>query len=160
MGTPLDEIRRLLDGAALSARQVIEMHLARLREQAARQTRLAERLAALARHMDSTEGVGIDELCRIIEATNMENYFSPEQLAVLQERRARVGEQRMQEVRAAWGEILPAVRAKMDAGADPAGLDELRWLIEEWRVSVFAQEVKTAEPVSAKRLARALAALS
>ncbi len=34
--------------------------------------------------------------------------------------------------------------------------DELRWLLEEWRVSLFAQELKTAEPVSAKRLARAL----
>src|SRR5829696_7145282 len=51
MGIALDEIRRLLDGAALSARQVIEMHLARLQEQIERQTRLAERLAALARHM-------------------------------------------------------------------------------------------------------------
>ena len=31
-------------------------------------------------------------------------------------------------------------------------LDELRWLIEELRVSLFAQELKTAEPVSPKRL--------
>jgi ATP-dependent helicase HrpA len=38
-------------------------------------------------------------------------------------------------------------------------LDELRWLIEEWRVSLFAQELKTAEPVSAKRLAKALETL-
>jgi ATP-dependent helicase HrpA len=42
------------------------------------------------------------------------------------------------------------------AGASDANLAELRWLIEEWRVSLFAQELKTAEPVSAKRLARAL----
>ncbi len=42
------------------------------------------------------------------------------------------------------------------AGTPPQALDELRWLIEEWRVSLFAQELKTAEPVSAKRLARAL----
>ena len=44
-------------------------------------------------------------------------------------------------------------------GASAADLAELRWLIEEWRVSLFAQELKTAEPVSAKRLAKALAAL-
>ncbi|MCW0200788.1 MAG: ATP-dependent RNA helicase HrpA [Rhodanobacter thiooxydans] len=59
-------------------------------------------------------------------------------------------------------QVLPYWRAYLQqraAGADPAGLDELRWLIEEWRVSLFAQELKTAEPVSAKRLARALAAL-
>ena len=35
----------------------------------------------------------------------------------------------------------------------------LRWLVEEWRVSVFAQELKTAEPVSGKRMAQALSAI-
>ncbi|MDQ2640122.1 MAG: ATP-dependent RNA helicase HrpA [Pseudomonadota bacterium] len=33
--------------------------------------------------------------------------------------------------------------------------DEFRWLLEEYRVSLFAQQVKTAVPVSAKRLADA-----
>ena len=34
----------------------------------------------------------------------------------------------------------------------------VRWLIEEFRVSVFAQELGTAEPVSAVKLDRALGA--
>jgi len=37
---------------------------------------------------------------------------------------------------------------------DDAQVDSLRWLIEELRVSLFAQELKTAEPVSAKRIAK------
>ena len=37
--------------------------------------------------------------------------------------------------------------------------DALRWLVEEFRVSLFAQELGTAEPVSAVKLDRALAAL-
>jgi ATP-dependent helicase HrpA len=59
-------------------------------------------------------------------------------------------------------QVLPYWRAYLQhraAGTDSAALAELRWLIEEWRVSLFAQELKTAEPVSAKRLAKALAAL-
>ena len=59
-------------------------------------------------------------------------------------------------------QVMPYWRAYLQhraAGADAAALDELRWLIEEWRVSLFAQELKTPEPVSAKRLAKALAAL-
>ncbi|SFF58129.1 ATP-dependent helicase HrpA [Dyella marensis] len=64
-------------------------------------------------------------------------------------------QQRMLQVLPYWREYLKH-RA---AGAEPAALAELRWLIEEWRVSLFAQELKTAEPVSAKRLARALEAL-
>jgi ATP-dependent helicase HrpA len=59
-------------------------------------------------------------------------------------------------------QVLPYWRAYLQhraAGTDAQALAELRWLIEEWRVSLFAQELKTAEPVSAKRLAKALAAL-
>ncbi|HEY8328341.1 MAG TPA: DUF3418 domain-containing protein [Rhodanobacter sp.] len=59
-------------------------------------------------------------------------------------------------------QVMPYWRAFLQhraAGANAADLAELRWLIEEWRVSLFAQELKTAEPVSAKRLAKALAAL-
>jgi hypothetical protein len=36
---------------------------------------------------------------------------------------------------------------------NPAALAEFRWLLEEFRVSLFAQQLKTAQPVSAKRLA-------
>jgi ATP-dependent helicase HrpA len=62
-------------------------------------------------------------------------------------------QQRMLQVLPYWREYL-----NHRAAGDEA-LDELRWLIEEWRVSLFAQELKTAEPVSAKRLAKALEAL-
>ena len=37
-------------------------------------------------------------------------------------------------------------------GATDARLQELRWLIEELRVSFFAQELRTPQPVSIKRL--------
>jgi ATP-dependent helicase HrpA len=37
-------------------------------------------------------------------------------------------------------------------GATHARLDEYRWLLEELRVSLFAQELRTPQPVSAKRL--------
>ena len=37
-------------------------------------------------------------------------------------------------------------------GARDARLDEFRWLLEELRVSLFAQELRTPQPVSVKRL--------
>ena len=37
-------------------------------------------------------------------------------------------------------------------GARDERLDEFAWWLEEWRVGLFAQELKTAQPVSAKRL--------
>src|SRR5471032_1489351 len=48
------------------------------------------------------------------------------------------------------------------AGGSPAlppDVDALRWLVEEFRVSLFAQELGTAGPVSAVKLDRAFAAL-
>nr|WP_237071787.1 ATP-dependent RNA helicase HrpA [Mizugakiibacter sediminis] len=61
---------------------------------------------------------------------------------------------RMLQVQPYWREYRKRAR-----GAPSAELDALRWLIEELRVSLFAQELKTAEPVSPKRLAKALEAL-
>ena len=40
-------------------------------------------------------------------------------------------------------------------GAQHARMDDYRWLLEELRVSLFAQELRTPQPVSAKRLDKA-----
>ena len=45
-------------------------------------------------------------------------------------------------------------------GVADARLDEYRWLLEELRVSFFAQELRTPQPVSLKRLKKAWAQLS
>ncbi|WP_371280546.1 DUF3418 domain-containing protein [Dokdonella sp.] len=63
---------------------------------------------------------------------------------------------RMFNVHTYWREYL---KHRASGNADPDALEELRWLIEELRVSVFAQELRTAEPVSPKRLASVLARL-
>jgi len=39
-------------------------------------------------------------------------------------------------------------------GGDSEALAVYRWLLEEYRISLFAQPMKTAEPVSAKRLSK------
>ena len=45
-------------------------------------------------------------------------------------------------------------------GVTDERLDEFRWLLEELRVSFFAQELKTPQPVSVKRLEKAWAQLA
>lgn len=46
--------------------------------------------------------------------------------------------------------------ARVAAGADgvDSELEEFRWMIEEFRISLFAQELRTAQPISARRLER------
>lgn len=50
-------------------------------------------------------------------------------------------------------QLAPYVKA-VEACRDLPDGDRLRWLVEEFRVSLFAQELGTAEPVSAKKLDR------
>jgi ATP-dependent helicase HrpA len=45
-------------------------------------------------------------------------------------------------------------------GVTDARLEEFRWLLEELRISLFAQELRTPQPVSAKRLEKAWSQLS
>jgi ATP-dependent helicase HrpA len=45
-------------------------------------------------------------------------------------------------------------------GSSDARLDDFRWLLEELRVSLFAQELRTPQPVSVKRLEKAWELLS
>jgi DNA-binding transcriptional MerR regulator len=147
MGLPLDEVGRLLDGAALSPRRVIALHLERVQAEIARRTRLAERLEALGAHMDAARVVSTDELCRLIkEMTRMDQYFTPDQQQVLRERREQVGEARLQAVQAEWGEIIPAVQAAMDRDADPAS-PEVIALARRWKALV--QEFTGGDPTIA-----------
>ena len=51
-------------------------------------------------------------------------------------------------------QLAPYVQVlrELEAASDRQQLEEFRWLIEEFKVSLFAQELGTAVPVSAKRL--------
>lgn len=152
MGIPLDEVKRLLDGAEMTPRKVIDLHLARLHEHIALQNRLAERMETLATHMDRVEATSIDDLCQIIQAmTTTEKYFTAEQLEVLRDRRTSITEEHMREVRDSWNEIIPKVRNALAANVDPTSPEILaiakRWkaLVEEFTGGdpKIAEAVKT-----------------
>ena len=63
------------------------------------------------------------------------------------------GEQRKQEqVRPYWERYTEFFATDPLPRHNAAALDEYRWLVEEYRVSLFAQELRTPVPVSPKRL--------
>jgi ATP-dependent helicase HrpA len=61
-------------------------------------------------------------------------------------------QQRGAEVADLWQRYLQRLAKHRKEGTDDPKLREFRWLIEELRVSLFAQELKTPMPVSVKRL--------
>lgn len=62
----------------------------------------------------------------------VEKYYSEEQLEWLRKRREEVGEERIVEVEAEWPKLMAEVRAKMEAGVDPAD-PEVQALMVRWR---------------------------
>ena len=82
----------------------------------------------------------------------------PRYLKALEERMEQLAQdplrdaKRMALVEPWWSKYLAALEAGQPYGE---AMDAYRWLVEEYRVSVFAQRLRTAEKVSEKRLAEA-----
>ncbi|HET9472231.1 MAG TPA: DUF3418 domain-containing protein, partial [Usitatibacter sp.] len=57
-------------------------------------------------------------------------------------------------VQTLWDDYAARAEGSPQAGRANPRVEEYRWLIEELRVSLFAQELRTPFPVSAKRLAK------
>ena len=51
-----------------------------------------------------------------------------------------------------WQRYVEAATGKAKGRFHPDKLTDYRWLLEEYRISLFAQELRTAEPASPKRL--------
>jgi len=90
----------------------------------------------------------------------------PRYLQALDRRLARQPENRERDARhaasvaALWQRYRAREDANRRAGRQEPALDAFRWLIEELRVSLFAQELRTPFPVSYKRLEKAWKELS
>jgi DNA-binding transcriptional MerR regulator len=124
LGFSLEEIRDCLDRASVSPLEVIKHHIARLRQQIELQRGLCERLEGLTAYFQSAGDVSADAFLRTIEVINMiENYYTPEQLAHLQQGResaAAAGVDVVQQGQADWAALFNDLRTEMDKGTDPA----------------------------------------
>ena len=51
-----------------------------------------------------------------------------------------------------WCDYQDRLGAHSEKGVEDPELEKFRWMLEEYRISLFAQEIKTRYPISAKRL--------
>jgi MerR family transcriptional regulator, thiopeptide resistance regulator len=119
LGLPLEEIRPLLengDGVAGTVRR----HLERVEQQLGALGALRSRLIRLLDALDG-DGEPAPRFLEALEAMSMfERYYTPEQLAQLEQRRAAMGDDAIKRVEDEWKELYAAVRAHREAGTDPA----------------------------------------
>jgi DNA-binding transcriptional MerR regulator len=132
LGLSLEEVRDCLDRPGFSPREVIGLHLARLREQIDRERKLCQRLEALAACLDAAGEVSAAEFLQTIEEmTMLEQYYTPEQMEYLKQRRAQVGEERIEQSHGEWAELIAQVRAERDKGTDPTA-PPMQVLAKRW----------------------------
>lgn len=60
--------------------------------------------------------------------------------------------QKMEQVSPHWEKAKLAFEKMQETGIHSKTIEEFRWWVEEFRVSLFAQELKTISPISSKRL--------
>jgi DNA-binding transcriptional MerR regulator len=133
LGFSLEDVRVCLERTVLSAEHIIELHLARVKEQIALQQQLRARLETVCAQMNARQAVSVEEFLTIIEVTTMiENYYTPEQIAYLQQRGEQVGAERIREVEAEWPRLIEQVRAAMERGDDPAS-EPVQALARRWK---------------------------
>lgn len=132
LGFSLEEIRAFLARPDGYPQRVIELHVARLREQIVAQRRLCERLEALNAHLSATGDVSVEEfLLTIEEMIRMEKYYTPEQLEELRRRRETLGEEHIRQVEAEWPTLIEQVRTERDRGTPPSS-EQVQRLARRW----------------------------
>jgi DNA-binding transcriptional MerR regulator len=132
VGFSLDEIRECCSRPGFSPRRVVQLHIGRLKQQIEAQSRLCNRLEAIAKRLDSAEEISVEELIQTIEVTRMLKYYTPEQQEELKRRAEAVGEERIRQVeQKEWPDLIAEVRAEMEKGTDPSSQRVLE-LAKRW----------------------------
>ncbi|MFI6046571.1 MerR family transcriptional regulator [Nocardia sp. NPDC051321] len=135
LGLGLDQITGLLEGA-VPVTQVLFAHRDYLAAQLAATQDLHALVAALAATAQSRPDTSADRFLELIRRTVMvddtiKEHFTEEQLTQLAERREALGEKRIQQAEAQWGELIPKVDAAIAAGMDPTA-PEAQQLAAQW----------------------------
>src|SRR5580658_6065661 len=91
LGFTLEEIGEYLTRADYDPRQVVRLHLEKVRRQTGELARLGDRLQTLAETLDRADAVSAETFLVTIEAmTMLEKYYTPEQLEQLKDRKEQV----------------------------------------------------------------------
>jgi DNA-binding transcriptional MerR regulator len=124
LGFALEQIRDCLDRPSFSPREVIRLHVARLREQIALQQRLCAGLEAIAAVFQSAEELSAETFLQAIEVMTMiENYYTPEQMETFRKRHeeaAAAGQDITRQGTEDWAELIAQYTAELQNGTEPA----------------------------------------
>lgn len=119
LGLGLEQVAAALDVEEPEA--VLRRHLAALERELELTAALRQRLVRVLDTVSRQGDPSGDRSIAIIEVMmSIEQHYTPEQLATLEERREALGEEGMVAGQRAWADLLGELKAELDAGTDPA----------------------------------------
>lgn len=136
LGLPLESIATVLDGSTDRLDDILRAHRDQVGDQLTALRGVHRQLSALVARLRTAGPPGTSDLLTLIEEVTkmnqtVRNYFTEDQLTMLDERRERLGEQYFQNIRQQWQELITAVQSEMDAGASPT-TPRAQELAEQW----------------------------
>ena len=132
LGMALEDIAGILELEGGDPRPVVRRHLDELTRRIDIQTTLRARLMSILQALESSEEPTTQDFISALEVMKMiDSYYTPEQLAELNERGKQLGPEGMEQAQQQWADLIAAVRAQMEAGADPAS-PEVQELANQW----------------------------
>ena len=132
LGFPLQDIAGYLERDGFSLRDALKRQLEELERHLRVQEDLREKLVRIVGAVDATQEPSVEQLIDNMEAMmEVEKYYTPEQLAQLQERRNEMGDEAIEQSQRDWADLIAEVQREREAGTDPgdARMQELagRW---------------------------------
>ena len=132
LGMSLDDIGSVLRDESADPRAVVRRHLAEVSRQIDMQEQLRERLMTILQTLNEAEEPTTEDFIHALEVMTMiDSYYTPEQLAQLEERRKALGDEGMQKAQQDWVDLIADATALKEAGADPAS-DEVQSVVARW----------------------------
>lgn len=119
IGLSLDEVKQSL-GDSADPRETLRRHLDDIQRRIELHERLRARVSQILGALDQTEDPTTEQFLEAVEVmTRMEKYYTPEQLAQLEERRKQFGEEGIKKAEQDWADLIAEVEAERAKGTDP-----------------------------------------
>ena len=121
LGFSLNEIKHILSAPRFDPAEIIQKQLEFLEARIEQHIRLRQRLQSLAIYYRTGKKIAAGQLLETIkEITQMEKYYTPEQLDKLRRRRELLGEKTIRRAEEEWQELLGKYKSELEKGTDPA----------------------------------------
>jgi DNA-binding transcriptional MerR regulator len=136
LGFGLAEIAACLNSRDFDPQEVVRRQLADLKRQLELQERLQTRLTVILGALDRAHEPSAEDLVNLMEVIReMEQYYTPEQLAKIDTHRQELGEEGLRRGQQAWAELIPLMEAERQRGTNAAD-PRVQELKRQWQALV------------------------